>query len=137
ADQQRVTDIAVSLQNFEQLQSVYASDIARLEAIEEAGFLFRMDAHKACPVCGAPPEAQVHDDELIDIEKARAAAELEIAKIRLHRGELARTTIDTQAELAVTSKKLLQSRNELEHLENELRAASPDAEEQQHRFSEI
>lgn len=137
SDQQRVSDIAITLENFDQLQRVYTSDIARLEALEEAGFLFGMDANKACPVCGAPPEAQVHDHGLVEIDKARAAAEAEIAKIRLHQSELQRTTEATQAELVAAGERLLENREQLATVEAELRTASPNADDQQRRFAEI
>jgi hypothetical protein len=136
-DQQRVNDIAISLENFEQLQLVYASDIARLETLEEAGFLLGMDANKACPVCGAPPEAQLHDHGLIEIEKTRLATEAEIAKIRLHQSELQNTTDATRSELAFTGERLLESRKVLSDLEVALTAASPNADEQRRQFSEI
>jgi hypothetical protein len=137
ADQQRVNYIVITLENFDQLQRVYTSDISRLEALEEAGFLFGMDANKRCPICGAPPEAQVHDHGLSDIEKARAAAEAEIAKIRLHQTELRNTTAATQAELKATGERLRENREALATVEAELSAASPDAKEQQRRFVEV
>jgi hypothetical protein len=137
ADQQRVNDIAISVENFEQLQNVYASDIARLEALEEAGFLFGIDARKPCPVCGAPPEAQLHDHGLADIEKTRAAAEAEIAKIRLHQNELDRTIESTRAELNVTAERLLANREALKVIEVKVTAASPNADEQQRRFTDV
>jgi len=136
-DQRRVNDIAISLENFEQLQIVYASDIARLEAIEEAGFLFAMDADKNCPVCGAPPEAQVHEHGLVDITEARFAAEAEIAKIQLHQSELSSTTVDAAAELETTGERLLANREKLAAVEAELNIASPNAVDQQLRFAEV
>lgn len=136
-DQQRVSDIAISLENFEQLQRVYESDVSRLEALEEAGFLFGMDANKNCPVCGAPPKAQIHNHGLVEIEKARVAAEAEIAKIRLHQSELQRTTEATNMELTATSERLLANREMLAMVEAELVRASPNADEQQRRFAEI
>jgi hypothetical protein len=135
--QQRINDIAISLENFEQLRLVYASDIARLEALEEVGFLLSIDANAACPVCGAPPEAQVHDHGLGEIQDARAAAEVEIAKITLHQAELASTTVGTQAEFNATEERLLECQNALEIAEAELSASSPSAEDQQRRFAEI
>lgn len=136
-DQQRVSDIAISIENFEQLQRVYSSDIARLESLEEAGFLFGMDANRACRVCGAPPEAQVHDHGLVEIERARSAAEAEIAKIRLHQEELRKTTDAAQAELTTTGGRILANRAELQAVEKALSAASPNADEQQRHFTEI
>src|SRR3546814_18605436 len=77
---------------------VYESDVARLEAIEEAGFLLGLQSDGDCPVCGAPIEAQKHDHALGEIEAARAAAEIEIAKIRAHQSELVDTITDTRSD---------------------------------------
>src|SRR3546814_3924136 len=90
-DQQRANDVSVTLESFAQLMQVYESDVARLEAIEEAGFLLGLQSDGDCPVCGAPIEAQKHDHALGEIEAARAAAEIEIAKIRAHQSELVDT----------------------------------------------
>lgn len=136
-DQQRVSDVALSIENFVQLQRVYASDIARLESLEEAGFLFGVDANKVCRVCGAPPEAQTHKHTQAEIELSRTAAEAEIAKIRLHQIELSKTTAATQVELVTTGERILANREALRDVEKELSVASPNADEQQRRFTEI
>jgi hypothetical protein len=135
--QHRVNDIAISLENFGQLQSVYVSDIARLEALEEVGFLLSMEANRVCPVCGAPPEAQVHDHSMAEIQDMRAAAEVEIGKIALHQKELESTMIGTKAELSVSEERLLLDQSRLEEIEAELNASSPSAEEQKRRFAEL
>jgi DNA repair exonuclease SbcCD ATPase subunit len=79
-DQQQVTDTVIALDSFEQLKRVYESDIARLESIEESGFLLGLNGDD-CPVCGAALENQVHKQVLTQIEASRAAAEIEIAKV--------------------------------------------------------
>lgn len=137
ADRQRARDIAISLENFEQLQAVYSSDIARLEALEEAGFLFSLDAKRSCPVCGAPPEAQIHDHGLGEIERTRASAEAEIAKIKVHVSELAGTIVMTQQESEATGDRLAINEMALEEVERELRVMLPNADEQQKKFAEI
>ena len=71
--EQRVAEIEINLSRFEQLERVYRSDIERLEAIEEAGFLLAVGGDKDCPLCGAPPEAQHLAHGLRDIEAAREA----------------------------------------------------------------
>jgi hypothetical protein len=47
-DQQRVSDIAIALDNFDQLRRVYDSDVTRLESIEEAGFLLGVVSDDSC-----------------------------------------------------------------------------------------
>src|SRR3546814_5619553 len=95
---------------------VYESDVARLEAIEEAGFLLGLQSDGDCPVCGAPIEAQKHDHALGEIEAARAAAEIEIAKIRAHQSELVDTITDTENELHKTGERSEEHTSELQSL---------------------
>src|SRR3546814_17025384 len=98
---------------------VYESDVARLEAIEEAGFLLGLQSDGDCPVCGAPIEAQKHDHALGEIEAARAAAEIEIAKIRAHQREPVDTITDTENELKQTGKRLIRNSERLAAPEDE------------------
>jgi hypothetical protein len=137
SDQARVNDISITLDNFDQLMLVYESDVARLEAIEEAGFLLGLDANEACPLCGATPHAQVHERGLIEIEKARAAAEIEMAKIKVHQSDLATTINDTRMEFEKTGKRLLENRAALDRVEADLLDALPTADAQQRKLSEI
>lgn len=84
----RLDEIEVHLGRFSQLDRVYASDIARLEALEEAGFLVSLGKGNACELCGADPEAQKHPQGIADAEQVRSAAIAEIAKIRRLRLDL-------------------------------------------------
>lgn len=65
----------ITIGRFEQLEEVYDSDIERLEAIEETGFLLTLGGDKDCPLCGALPDAQRHVHGLKDIERATEAAQ--------------------------------------------------------------
>lgn len=136
-DQQRVSDIAIALDNFGQLKRVYDSDIARLASIEEAGFLLGLNSDESCPVCGAPAEAQVRHHALSEIEAARAAAEIEIAKIRMHAVELEATVADTAAEFERTSSRLVANQRSLALVEGEIAAGLPKADDTLRRLSEI
>src|SRR3546814_7797170 len=102
---------------------VYESDVARLEAIEEAGFLLGLQSDGDCPVCGAPIEAQKHDHALGEIEAARAAAEIEIAKIRAHQSELVDTITDTENELHKTGERLIRSEEHTSELQSLMRTS--------------
>lgn len=137
SDQRRAGDLVIAIENFEQLQSVYESDVARLEALEEAGFLLGLTANQICPVCGAPPEAQQHEHEHRDIEMARRAAEAEISKIRLQQVDLMATINDAKEELELTASRLAHARDALRDVEAQLAAVAPDTNEQQRRFVEI
>ncbi len=137
AAERRSVEIALSLDSFGQLEEVYASDIARLESIEEAGFLLGLDGKIDCPVCGAPPESQAHSHGLAEIEDVRVAAEVEVQKIKRQREELVKTVEDTKAEgtnlIAVVGK----LRESLRDVERMLEEATPDASEQQRKLSDV
>lgn len=90
---QRQGEIQLNFGRFEQLDDVYASDIKRLESIEEAGFLLSLSGNQPCPLCGASPEDQAHSHGLDDINRARAGANVEIAKIKKQRSEADRPTL--------------------------------------------
>lgn len=87
----RLDDIDLSLERFAQLDSVYVSDIQRLEALDEAGFLLTLGGGRDCPLCGAAPDSQHHHEEVGDVERVRAAAAAEAAKIVRQRADLAST----------------------------------------------
>jgi len=98
SNQERRAEIQINFGRFEQLEEVYRSDIERLEAIEEAGFLLALGGDKDCPLCGAPADAQRHVHGIADIERARDAAGAEIGKIRQQRTELRATIEQLDAE---------------------------------------
>lgn len=135
--QQRLTDIGINLERFEQLEAVYRSDIERLEAIEEAGFLLTVGGDKDCPLCGAPPEAQRHMHGLTDIERARDAAQAEIAKIRRQRVDLSATIAELQNETAERERQLGALDDLLRDVEAELNALAPAADAARRRLDEV
>jgi len=137
AAERRATEIALSLDSFEQLEKVYASDIARLESLEEAGFLLGLDGKSDCPVCGAPPDAQVHSHGLSDIENIRVAAEIEVQKIKQQRGELIGTVKDTMAEGEKLNSTIGELREALRQVELKLQEATPETTEQQRQLGDV
>jgi hypothetical protein len=137
AAEHRAVDIGLSLSSFEQLQEVYDSDVARLDSIEEAGFLLGLDGNKACPVCGAPPESQAHIHGLVEIESVRVAAEVEIQKIRQQRKELVKTLNDTEGEAIRLAESVKAMRAELKTVEVKLEKATPDFDTQQRKLADV
>jgi hypothetical protein len=125
------------LNSFEQLQEVYDSDVARLESIEEAGFLLGLGEKKTCPVCGAPPESQAHAHGLVEIETVRVAAEVEIQKIRQQRKELVKTVDDTEGEAIRLAESVKAMRAELKTVEVKLEEATPDFDAQQRKLADV
>jgi hypothetical protein len=87
----RLTELEVTLQRFASLDAVYRSDIARLEALEEGGFILSAMSRQDCAVCGAPPSAQRHNHAADEIERSHLAAAAEARKIEREQRDLART----------------------------------------------
>jgi peptidoglycan hydrolase CwlO-like protein len=94
----RVTELDITLQRFGLLSDVYKSDIARLEALEEGGYVLMAMAGRDCPICGAPPSAQRHKHATEEIERAHRAAAAEIRKIRIEQRDLRQTITSLEAE---------------------------------------
>lgn len=84
----RISELRILIVRFEELRSIYASDIERLRGLEEGGFLLQRFASVNCPLCGAEPADQTHDHGLSYIEEQRRAVDVEIAKINADAMEL-------------------------------------------------
>lgn len=96
----RAAEIAGLKERFALLDLSYASDLQRLESISEAGAFFVSLPQGRCPLCGAPAgdhrhEGVPHD---ADIDDLRAGCDVEIAKIRQLRLELAEAVADLDRE---------------------------------------
>src|SRR5208337_4745810 len=135
--EQRLAEIEINLARFEQLEQVYRSDIERLEAIEEAGFLLSVGGDKVCPLCGAPPEAQHLAHGLSDIEAAHEAARAEIDKIRRQRLDLHSTVEELHSEGAAQALRREELEESLRSLEAELNELAPVADAAKRRVDEI
>ncbi|KJB97172.1 hypothetical protein N826_27970 [Skermanella aerolata KACC 11604] len=75
------------------------TDITRLEAIEEGGFLMRRFEDKPCPTCGALPGHQHKPHPLGAVEQQQVAAQAEIVKIKRDLTELELTLRNLRVEL--------------------------------------
>jgi hypothetical protein len=116
---------------------VYESDIQRLEAIEEAGFLLSLGGDRDCPLCGASPEHQKFVHGIYEIESARTAAGAEIAKIRQQRNELETTLQDMDLEAAEIADRLDSAEAELDSFERQIQDLAPVASTARQRVDEI
>ncbi|MCK1417649.1 hypothetical protein IVB55_32865 [Bradyrhizobium sp. CW4] len=94
----RLAELDLTLDRFASLDAVYRSDIARLEALEEGGFILSAMSGQDCAVCGAPSSAQRHNHAADEIERSHAAAAAEARKIEREQRDLARTVISLTAE---------------------------------------
>lgn len=133
--ERRELEVGISLESFRQLETVYVSDIKRLEGLEEASFLLGRGGHRPCPVCGAPPEAQNHSHDLAVIEEMRVASEVEIQKVKLQYQELSKTIQGTNQEANGLIKSIVNLRDQLREVEQRITAATPNLEDQQRKFS--
>lgn len=82
ADRFKLGQLVAMKARFLELQDTYRTDIRRLEAIEEGGFLLQRFEDQPCPMCGALPGDQHLPHELGDLDRQHAAAQAEIAKIQ-------------------------------------------------------
>ncbi len=94
----RHDELELTLNRFARLDAVYASDVTRLEALEEGGFLLLALAGRACPTCGARPEDQTHTHDVAEIDASSRAAAAELAKVRRERTDLVSAVASLQAE---------------------------------------
>jgi hypothetical protein len=133
----RGEEIEINVGRFEQLRDVYQSDMQRLEAIEEAGFLLSLGGDRDCPLCGASPEHQKSVHGIDEIERARSAAGAEITKIRQQSEELSTTLQDLDLEAAEIEKQLDLAEADLTALEEQLQNLAPAADTARQRVNEI
>jgi predicted nucleic acid-binding Zn-ribbon protein len=78
----RLTEVVALVERFQLLEQHYASDLARLDMIEQGGSLYVVMDEGRCSLCGAPPEAHAQDDPCEgNVERTVAAARAERAKI--------------------------------------------------------
>lgn len=114
ASQGRIAELNALKVRFEELARVYASDIDRLEGLEEGSFLLQRFATINCPLCGASPAHQKHDHGLGGIEEQRHAVELEMEKIRAEARDLAAALADADAEIADVERLIVRSNDRLQ-----------------------
>lgn len=134
---QRQGEIQLNFGRFEQLDDVYASDIQRLESIEEAGFLLSLAGDQPCPLCGASPDDQAHSHGMDDIKRARAGANAEISKIKKRRSELQFTIQSMSNEGLHLERSLEELEGELQRVEFDLSRMAPSASASKKRLDEV
>lgn len=123
----RLDEIKLHLERFSTLDNVYISDIERLASLEEAGFLLSLNNEQACTLCGAPPEAQSHDQYLQIIEKTRQSAVSEITKIQSQRYDLQNTIADLNAEYTQLTSDYSTASKRLDEVEQNITRLTPSA----------
>lgn len=134
---QRIEEIRVHLGRFAQLEEVYRSDIERLGALEEAGFLLSLDNKKECALCGAPADAQKHIQDIDNIEQVHKAALAEIAKIENQRIDLKSAISDLLQEAEKLKLKYPLLSQRLDEVEQEIAHLAPRASENRQTITEV
>lgn len=133
----RLAEVEHNLARFGQLDEIYRSDVERLEALEEVGFLLGLGGDRDCPLCGASPEAQRGEHALDDVERIRAASLIETAKIKQQRTDLQRTVVELGAEAVELQSRIPLLSNRLAEAERTLAGLTPHATEVRRKLSEI
>lgn len=93
------SELDTALVRYANLEEIFQSDIRRLEAIEEGGFLLRRFDDQPCPLCGADPGDQHAPHEPEDLERQHRAAVMEIAKIERDSRDLRELIVSLSARL--------------------------------------
>jgi len=133
----RLDEVSLHIDRFEQLQGVYASDVDRLEALEEAGFLLGLSSTRECALCGAAPSAQIHAHDHEDIAVVREAALVEITKILRQADELSTVLASLQKEKSSLEEDLPVLAQRLCKLEEDIADLTPLAAQSQSDLGQI
>jgi len=121
----RLDELDITLQRFARLNAVYSSDLERLRSIEEGGYVLVALADRECPVCGAPPEAQVHDHAGEEIALAHAAAAAETRKIEVEQRELTQTVLALRGEAASLRRVVKELTEQIEEIDSQIENDRP------------
>lgn len=121
----RLLELEVTLGRFDRLMAIYSSDIERLEALEEGGYLLLAISGQSCPVCGADPGSQRHRHGIEEVERSHKAAAAEVRKIEAERRELRATSESLSAEAEGLRARLEEVSSKLEKVERSLDASRP------------
>jgi hypothetical protein len=133
----RIEEIGVHLERFDQLDRIYVSDIERLGALEEAGFVLALGTNRDCPLCGAPPEVQKLQHGLDGIGQVRDASLQEITKIESQRVDLKSTVSDLFREQGILKTQLSELELQLSGVEAEVSNLTPMSNQMQQRLREL
>jgi hypothetical protein len=133
-------EIDLLLARFELLEQHYESDLARLQAIEEAASIFASMDEGPCPWCGAD---MAHRGERASVlcegntEAIRVAAQAEQSKIQIKRRELNDTVNMLGAERTGIEEFLPSLDSQLSFIDHEIRGELPDIQEARARIAQV
>lgn len=137
--QNKANELDLTIQRFARLDSVYSSDLQRLQSIEEGGFLLLAMSGMDCPVCGAISDNQKHNHTTEDISIAYKAAAAEAKKIEREQLELTQTMVSLKADTIELEVLIAKYTDEIENLDstiNETRPVEASLRERYEAYSE-
>jgi hypothetical protein len=120
----RMQVLAELQSRFELLRAQYASDLARLEAIAEAGLRLAQLPEQRCPICGALPDHQSteHQHPAARPEDVASASDAEGKKIGTLLNDLEVTLASNLADMDEITREGDRHRSELTRASDELRS---------------
>jgi len=132
---ERLNILVVNKRNFENLSTIYAADIERLQSQEEAAFLLTIGHDGECAVCGG--QSQSVCDDLVKVDLLSKASVAEVEKIKQKDSELIKTidSLDRQREELGCSVKSLTS--SLQVLDDKYRVRAPVLKNNNNKISEL
>lgn len=125
ANQFKLSELKAMLNRFIELKSVYESDIDRLAALEEGGFLLQRFGDVPCALCGADIIHQHKHNSLDEIELQRRAADAEIFKIKINLTDLKITMTSLEAEMLGCTNQSILFDAEVEDFDREIKELRP------------
>lgn len=135
---ERRTEINELLARFKLLAENYASDIARLDGIREAGLLVAALSPQKCPLCGADPQHQHHDADCDgNLSTTIVAADAEKAKIARLQIELTDTVRQLVHEAGGFDQLLPKIKQNIRDVDEELKSFMPELDVQRSSYSEL
>lgn len=132
-----ISEIETSLLRYADLERVFHSDIRRLQAIEEGGFLLRRFDDQPCPLCGAAPGDQHRQHEPGDLEREHAAALKEIGKIERDAGDLRELIASMNAELESLRARVTRLDGDIDELELRIATVRPQEASLREQFRQL
>lgn len=113
-------ELDVTVARYEELDSVYASDLGRLESLEENSFLLKTIRGRECPTCGAPEDCQRHGPGVAEIERFHEATMAEMRKVERDRRDLRSVMETLRAEARGASTRRVELLRQVEGIDRDI-----------------
>lgn len=135
----RLDETETLLERFSLLDKHYSNDLKRLEAIKESGVLLNFIESKNCPLCGAVPDNQNHEQSCDgDIKSVVDAAAAEMLKILQLKNELRKTVDEITNEQKSRKQELKAYDKQFDEIQKKVaEKLAPSLAENQNRFSDL